>query len=154
MIVPVDQTNLSAAAALHAEAWQAAHRPFCSAEFVAAHTPARQEAYLEDKIAHGSRVFLLTEDCAPVGIVSVTGGLIEDLYILPDMQRMGYGTKLLTFAICRCTDTPTLWILENNDGAERLYRRTGFRPTGRRNAAGKLAEIEFSLETYDKGQET
>ncbi|MBQ6431967.1 MAG: GNAT family N-acetyltransferase [Oscillospiraceae bacterium] len=144
MIVPVDQTNLSAAAVLHSAAWQAAHRPFCTAEFVAAHTPARQEAYLKEKIARGSRFFLLTEAGAPIGIVSVTDSLIEDLYILPGMQRKGYGTKLLCFAISRCSDTPTLWILENNMDAERLYRRLGFRPTGRRNCAGKLAEIEFA----------
>jgi GNAT superfamily N-acetyltransferase len=31
----------------------------------------------------------------PIGVVSVTKGLIEDLYILPDMQNMGLGTKLL-----------------------------------------------------------
>ena len=28
----------------------------------------------------------------PVGIVSVTGSLIEDLYIRPDEQNKGYGT--------------------------------------------------------------
>ena len=74
---------------------------------------------------------LVEED--PVGIVSVTRGLIEDLYILPDKQNMGYGTKLLQYAIEQCTDTPTLWILENNTGAERLYSRRGFKKTGRKN---------------------
>lgn len=147
MIVPVDQTNLSAAAVLHSAAWQAAHRPFCTAEFVAEHTPARQEAYLKEKIARGSRFFLLTEN-SPIGIVSITGGLIEDLYILPEAQCKGYGTMLLSYAISQCNDTPTLWILENNAGAERLYRKLGFRPTGRRNCAGTLAEVEFA-----KGQE-
>ena len=82
----------------------------------------------------------------PIGIVSVTDGLIEDLYILPDMQNMGYGTKLLLFAVGQCTDTPTLWILENNKDAERLYRRMGFQETGRKNAiTNELDEIEFAL---------
>ena len=38
----------------------------------------------------------------PIGIVSVTDSLIEDLYILPDKQNMGYGTKLLQFAVSQC----------------------------------------------------
>ena len=93
----------------------------------------------------GSRVFILWED-GPVGIVSVTGSLIEDLYVLPDRQNQGYGTKLLLFAIGQCTGTPTLWILENNTGAERLYRRMGFQATGKRNnITNGLDEIEFAL---------
>ena len=37
-------------------------------------------------------------------------------------------------------------VLENNRDAERLYRREGFRETGRRNAiTDRLDEIEFSL---------
>jgi len=35
--------------------------------------------------------YMLVEE-KPIGVVSVTKGLIEDLYILPDMQNMGYGT--------------------------------------------------------------
>ena len=82
----------------------------------------------------------------PVGIVSVTDSLIEDLYVLPDRQNMGYGTKLLQYAVSRCTGMPTLWILENNTGAERLYRRMGFRKTGRRKAVTNgLDEIEFAF---------
>ena len=86
-------------------------------------------------------------DEAPVGVVSVTDSLIEDLYILPEKQNMGYGTKLLKFAIGQCPDTPSLWILENNVNAERLYCRMGFTKTGRTNAiTDKLAEIELVLE--------
>ncbi len=87
---------------------------------------------------------MLIED-EPIGIVSVKDALIEDLYILPQKQRMGYGTKLLQYAIGQCTDTPTLWILENNFNAQRLYHKMGFQETGRTNASsGGLAEIELS----------
>ena len=86
-------------------------------------------------------------DEEPVGVVSVTDSLIEDLYILPEKQNMGYGTKLLQFAIGQCPGTPSLWILENNVNAERLYCRMGFTKTGRINAiTDTLAEIEFALE--------
>ena len=146
MIVPVDETNILEAALIHSISWQDSHRSFCSPDFVALHTLERQRAYLRGKMDKGSKVYMLVKD-RPVGVVSVTGSLIEDLYILPEMQNKGYGTELLQFAISLCPDTPTLWILENNVGAARLYRRMGFKETGNMNAiTDKLAEIEFSLQ--------
>lgn len=145
MIVPVDRSNLPEAARIHSVSWQESHRAFCSPEFIALHTPEHQEAYLREKMDQGSRLFMLAED-RPIGVVSVTGSLIEDLYVLPDDWCRGYGTRLLRYAIAQCDGVPTLWILENNQGAGRLYRREGFRETGRRNAiTDKLDEIEFSL---------
>lgn len=94
---------------------------------------------------NGTKVYMLVDE-KPVGIVSVTDSMIEDLYVLPDMQSMGYGTKLLQYALSQCTDIPTLWILENNKNAEELYRRIGFKETGRRNSVTDgLDEIEFAL---------
>ena len=144
MIIPVDRSSLPQAATIHSVSWQESHRSFCSPDFVALHTPERQLKYLSDKIVKGSKLYLLVED-APVGIVCVTGSLIEDLYVLPDKQNLGYGTRLLEFAMGKCERIPTLWVLENNRSAQRLYRRMGFRETGKINAgSGKLTEIEYA----------
>ena len=100
---------------------------------------------MQNKINCGSKFYMLVEDM-PVGVVSVKECLIEDLYILPDKQKMGYGTKLLQFAIEKCTGIPTLWILENNTNTKRLYHKMGFQETGRIHAiAEKLDEIELRL---------
>ena len=145
MIISVDKTNLFQAADIHSISWKESHRSFCDRDFLELHTPDRQQEYLSNKMSNGTKVFMLV-DKKPVGIVSVTDNIIEDLYVLPDMQNMGYGTKLLLYAVSQCTDTPTLWILENNTNAERLYRRMGFRETGRKNSiTNELDEIEFSL---------
>lgn len=145
MIVPVDDTNLLQAAAVHAASWCESHRSFCSPDFVAAHTVEHQHDYLRKKIQNGSRLYLLVEG-VPAGVVSVTGSLIEDLYVIPEMQGRGLGTQLLEYAIGQCTGTPTLWILENNDRAAQLYRRMGFRETGRAGRiSDELDEIEFAL---------
>ena len=87
MIIPVDGSNIRDAAAIHSASWQESHRSFCSPDFVALHTPEHQLAYLQEKLEQGSRLFMLT-DGDPVGIVSVTGSLIEDLYILPDSLHL------------------------------------------------------------------
>lgn len=149
-IVKVDSTNIGDAARVHSVSWRESHKAFCTPEFVALHTPERQKAYLQGKMDHGTDVFMLV-DGVPVGIVSVTGSLIEDLYVVPAFQNRGYGTALLQYAISRCKGTPTLWILENNLRAARLYRRMGFRETGNRNhITNGLDEIEFNLRTEAK----
>lgn len=145
MIITVDRTNLLQAAMIHSISWKEPHRSFCVPDFVERHTPERQQEYMQNKINCGSKFYMLVEDM-PVGVVSVKECLIEDLYILPDKQKMGYGTKLLQFAIEKCTGIPTLWILENNTNAKRLYHKMGFQETGRIHAiAEKLDEIELRL---------
>lgn len=84
-------------------------------------------------------------DEIPVAVVSVTRNLIEDLYVLPDYQNRGYGSMLLEYAVAMVRQQsliPTLWILENNFGAKRLYERKGFVPSGITNTiTGKLSEL-------------
>lgn len=146
MIIPVNEQNIMDAAIIHSISWRESHRDFCTPEFIEIHSPERQLRYMRDKINKGTKFFMLVDE-EPVGVVSVTDSLIEDLYILPEKQNMGYGTKLLQFAIGQCLGTPSLWILENNVNAERLYCRMGFTKTGRINAiTDTLAEIEFVLE--------
>ena len=146
MIIPVNDQNITAAATIHSISWKESHRSFCTPDFIEIHSPERQLQYMRDKMNHGTKFFMLIDE-DPVGVVSVTDSLIEDLYVLPEKQKMGYGTRLLQFAVGQCSGTPSLWILENNENAERLYRRFGFTKSGRSNAiTDQLAEIEFVLE--------
>ena len=146
MIIAVDTANITDAAKIHSISWQESHRSFCEPDFVEMHSPERQQEYILSKMNGASRFYMLVEDI-PVGVVSVTENLIEDLYILPDKQNLGYGTKLLEFAIGKCTSDPTLWILENNTDAKRLYLRMGFKETGRANPiTDELDEIELILQ--------
>ena len=55
--------------------------------------------------------------------------LIKDIDVFPEKQNVGYGTKLLQYAIDKHTDIPTL----NNVNAEGFYRRMGLAETGRQN---------------------
>ena len=146
MVIPVDEDNLIAAARIHSISWQESHRAFCDEAFILEHDVDHQTEYIRGKMKDGSRFYLLC-DKEPMAVVSITDGLIEDLYVLPEQQNQGYGTALLDYVISLIQKegiTPTLWILENNEGAERLYRRKGFEPTGNQNAiTGKLSEIEY-----------
>lgn len=128
-IVPITEENLTAAAAVHAAAWQISHKSFCDPVFVAKHTPERQAEYLRQEAERGKALWLLL-DPEPIGLVSVGSDVIENLYVLPEKQGQGYGTALLRFAISKCRKTPTLWVLSNNSNAYNWYRRCGFIPTG------------------------
>lgn len=145
MIKAVAKADIMEAAIIHSESWKASHTGICSSVFISIHTPRRQMQFLESEIAKGAQLYMLIEE-KPVGIVSVNGNLIENLYVLPDEQNKGYGTQLLSFAISKCSRTPSLWILNTNEGAKRLYERNGFFSTGNIvQHSGGLYELELSL---------
>lgn len=141
-IIEVTEADLHQAGRIHSESWKESHRSFCTAEFVEKHSPDAQTEYLRREMAAGKRLWMLMDE-SPVGLVSVQGSLIENLYILPEQQGKGFGTKLLHFAMEQCEGTPTLWILNNNEGAQRLYERNGFHLSGRRL---KLTESLYEME--------
>lgn len=129
MVMQSDRIGMMHAAIVHSESWKASHRNVCSAEFLATHTPERQRDYLESQIEKGAQLYMLFNE-KPVGIVTICGNLIENLYVLPSEQNKGFGTQLLAFAIEKCAGSPTLWVLSTNDRAKRFYERHGFQSTG------------------------
>ena len=146
MIVSVNEENLDAAAEIHAAAWQESHRAFCSEAFVKQHTAARQKVYLEQEMHRGNRLYMLIKEI-PVGIVSVKEDLIENLYVLPAEQHKGCGTELLHFAMKACEGKPRLWVLDNNVKAQALYRKYGFRETGKtKRLSDTLSELEMEAD--------
>lgn len=153
MIVEVTQDNILAAAKIHSESWKESHRAFCSEEFVQLHTVERQQEYLQKEMQQGKKLYMLIED-APVGIISIKERLIENLYVLPDCQRRGYGSKLLKYAIEQCQGEPTLWILSNNTRAESFYCKHGFVRSGQEKVLSpELSEIEIYLCHHSKEAE-
>ncbi len=145
-IVPVTDKNTQDAAMVHSLSWKESHRSFCQEDFIEKHSVENQRKYIAGKVEKGSEFFILYDE-NPVAVISIDGGLIEDLYVLPEHQNKGYGTHLLGYAISTIQELgliPSLWILENNRGAEQLYLRNGFIPSGNRNhITGKLDELEY-----------
>ncbi|HRX58604.1 MAG TPA: GNAT family N-acetyltransferase [Eubacteriales bacterium] len=149
-IEPITERNIAEAANVHAASWRESHKAICTPEFIALHTASRQAEYLANEMQKGKRLFLLRA-ARPVGIVSVQGSLIENLYVLPDEQRKGYGTALLDYAIGQCSGVPTLGVLCTNQNARALYLRRGFVETGKKiKYSETLFELEMRLETVKK----
>lgn len=144
-IIAVGKENISEAARVHSISWIDSHKSFCEKNFVEKHTPEHQIEYISNKMKSGTEFYMLVDE-ETVGVVSVTGNLIEDLYVIPLKQRMGYGTKLLQFAVKKCSGTPSLWILENNKRAEQFYCSNGFKKSGRvHSVTNGIDEVEFTM---------
>lgn len=141
-IVELTENNIRDAGKIHSESWKESHKNFCSEEFVARHTEEAQTEYIRSEIAKGKDFYMLI-DHIPVGIVSMYGNLIENLYILPAEQRKGYGAILLQYALRQCHGIPTLWILSNNDRANAFYKKFGFVESGKKK---QLRNDFFELE--------
>ena len=138
------EEDFRAAGTVLSEAWRASHS-FCGPDFLARHTPEERTEYLKAESQQGKRVFTIENGGKVLGLVSLCGSEIGDLYVLPEAQGLGYGRLLLDFAVRQAPETPTLWLLENNTAAQRFYEDVGFTFTGRENRSGKLAEREMTL---------
>ena len=149
-IIPVTEENAPLAGAVHAASWQASHRHFCPEEFVLRFDARRQTEYLLEGMRRGKQVWLL-EDPEPAGLISLTetgeGSLIEDLYVLPQLEGRGYGGALLKAAIAQARGPVYLWILNNNVKALDYYLKRGFALSGREKPlSGSLSELEMRRE--------
>jgi len=144
-IVKITENNICDAGKIHSESWKESHKSFCSEGFVARHTEEAQTEYIRSEITKGKDFYMLI-DHIPVGIVSVCGSLIENLYVLPTEQRKGYGTMLLQYVLKQCNGMPSLWILSNNDRANAFYKKHGFVESGKKKQLrNDLFEVELVL---------
>ena len=99
-------------------------------------------------LARGSpfgRAWLVMLDNKPVGYVVVTlgfsleygghDGFVDDLYLVSEVRGRGLGRELTQFAINEAAKlgirTLHLEVEAGNDRASALYRKAGFRETGR-----------------------
>lgn len=82
------------------------------------------------------------DDDEVIGLIGVTRDpgispdecYLEYLWVHPGVRQWGIGTSLVREAIAEIRESgytkASLWVLEGNDTAHRLYRRLGFKETG------------------------
>lgn len=82
----------------------------------------------------GETYIALDEDEA-VGVVSVSHGVLQTLYVMPESWRQGVGSALHDLALERLRDANVqearLWTLTENHRARAFYEKRGWSPTGR-----------------------
>lgn len=106
--------------------------------------------------AAGGNVLVAERDGEVRGLVAVVpregplAGLVS-LWVRPDSRRHGTGHLLVGAAVDlareRGFSRVRLWVVGENAGAERLYTRHGFRPTGEvQPLGGEEGPMEFAME--------
>ncbi len=92
------------------------------------------EAVREDmarRLAGAEATYLVAEEAGrAIGLVGVSPGWIEQLYVRPEAQGRGVGSRLLAEAVSRrreAGDTELrLWTLEANEPGRRFYEGRGW----------------------------
>ena len=89
------------------------------------HTPEEDREYFREKVFHDCEVWGAIENSHLVGILAFRLDWIDQLYVLPNVQSRGVGTKLLVIAQ---THYPRLhlWTFQRNGQARRFYEKRGF----------------------------
>jgi GNAT superfamily N-acetyltransferase len=79
--------------------------------------------------------YVAFEGAEAVGVVSVSGGVLQTLYVSPESWGRGIGSTLHDHALDRLREGDVhearLWTLAENRRARRFYEHRGWSPTGR-----------------------
>lgn len=92
--------------------------------FLQHHNPENIRADIEAGI-----VFLLKEGNENIGTVTVKENAVNRLFILPEYQKKGYGTKLMDFAEKTISAKYEEIILDASLPAKRMYEKRGYEKT-------------------------
>ncbi|RJT96897.1 GNAT family N-acetyltransferase [Arthrobacter frigidicola] len=93
----------------------------------AAHTAAEDEEFVRGVLISERQTWLAVDgDGQAAGLLSLSPGWIDQLYVAPEYWGRGVGTLLLGHAKALQPSGLQLWTFESNLGAQRFYKRHGF----------------------------
>ena len=107
-----------------ADVWLAAFG--ATYEFPAAHSDEDVRDWVRETLLPSTETWVADEDGSVVGIMSLTPGWVEQLYVLPEASGGGIGSRFIEHAKDRQPDGLQLWTFAVNAGARRFYERHGF----------------------------
>lgn len=146
------------------QSWQSAYREILPPEVLDNLTPASAEpkGRIDPKttlvLADGEKVIGLTVVGASRTPEKSDWGEIYSLYLLPDYFGQGWGKALLELALERLTDLGYshihLWVIAQNERAQRLYQRNHFRQSDqvktREFLGTMIQEVEYIYQNESK----
>lgn len=148
-------------AEIHRRSWLAAYSGLLPAKMIAKVNAGRSSLW--ERLLHESppraSYFLGELDGKPAGMIvfgspreenQENAAEIHSLYLLPEYQHRGIGSKLIAFAMRELKkqgfSSVFLWVLAENRPAIACYEKNGFRPDGRKETIiGKtVTELRYS----------
>jgi GNAT superfamily N-acetyltransferase len=90
------------------------------------HTPEEDRAWVSQEVLSEQEVWVAELDGQVVGVASLAGAMVTQLYILPGKQGLGIGSALLARAKERRPEGLELYAFQRNTRARAFYERRGF----------------------------
>jgi ribosomal protein S18 acetylase RimI-like enzyme len=131
-------------AAIHDAAWMEAYRGIIPGAHLEKMVQRRGASWWENAISRGSRIAVLDFDGVPIGYASYGRnraaslpyrGEIFELYLKPEFQGLGFGSRLFSAARRELANhgltSIVVWSLGENERAVRFYERLGGLLVGR-----------------------
>jgi GNAT superfamily N-acetyltransferase len=138
---PLSRLDIAAISRIHADACQIAYR-FIGWNY----TLADVQSWYACKYPQWDWGRVALKGGTSVGFITMTSGLVDQLFVHPDAQRQGVGSALLKLALRRGIRPVTLHVFEKNTSARRFYERSGFKEADRWfNEQDQAEELLYQL---------
>jgi GNAT superfamily N-acetyltransferase len=95
-------------------------------EFPLAHADDEVRGWIRDRLIPTQETWVAIDGERVVGMMAITPGHLEQLYVAPDRLGDGIGRRLVDLAKERSPAGLSLWTFQVNDRARRFYERNGF----------------------------
>lgn len=95
-------------------------------DFPLAHTDDEVRGWIRDRLVPTQETWVAIDGRAVVGMMAITPGHLEQLYVAPTRLGEGIGRRLVDLAKERSPGGLDLWTFQVNDRARRFYERNGF----------------------------
>jgi GNAT superfamily N-acetyltransferase len=118
-----------------ADVWLRSYRAALPAVRLA-HSDEEVRAWVRDILLSEYETWVALAGAAVVGLMALTDGWIDQLYLEPSWRGRGLGDRFIELAKRRHPDGLQLWTFQVNAPAQRFYERHGFVAVERTDGAG------------------
>jgi len=94
--------------------------------------------FIGGEIMKHDEIWVAEEGDGVIGFITLSGDLLDHIYVHPEWQGQGAGMRLLDTAKARRPSRLELWVFQKNEGARRFYDRHGFRLVELTDGSGNM----------------
>lgn len=147
-IIEMNDKNIIEVAECYYNSWLSSHAEYFSEDALSVFSVERIAAVLKKENSSDKITFIAYDKNTINGLVTIDKARSEitNLYIAPDKQRQGIGTKLLEFGIKQMTSITRVYttILSCNDVGLAFFEKYGFDFTGeQRTMKNGILELRY-----------
>jgi len=147
-IVEMNDKNIAEAAECYVASWKSAHSDFFNEEYLEAFNVEKTKNILKKDESADRITYIAYDKNNVVGFVTIDKDRFEmtHLYVRPDKQRQGIGTKLMEFAVKQMTSINRVYatVLSVNEAGLAFFEKYAFEFTGeQRTLKNGILELKY-----------